>query len=79
VFAAGVFEVPLASFTAAISLARLLRYFGVGYLATRYGANALPYLAAHKLEVAVTLAALVAASYGLSRLLFKVKEELPSI
>ncbi len=31
VFAAGVFEVPLTSYVSAISLARLIRYFGVGY------------------------------------------------
>src|SRR4030088_3531374 len=49
VLAAGVFEVPLPSFASAIALARMIRYFGVGYLAVRYGANALPYLAQHKL------------------------------
>ena len=48
VFAAGVFEVPLTSFASAISLARLIRYFGVGYLAVKYGNNALPFLAQHK-------------------------------
>ena len=35
VLAAGVFEVPLASFASAIGLARTIRYFGVGYLAVR--------------------------------------------
>jgi membrane protein YqaA with SNARE-associated domain len=69
VFAAGVFEVPLISFTSAIALARLFRYFGVGYLAVRYGADALPYLAAHKIQVAVIVVVLVAVSYGLSRVL----------
>src|SRR6267378_8275571 len=39
VVAAGVFEVPLLSFISAITLARLIRYFGIGYLAIRYGAN----------------------------------------
>lgn len=68
VFAAGVFEVPLFSFTGAITLARLFRYFGVGYLAVRYGPNALPYLAAHKIEAAVAAVVLVGVSYGLSRL-----------
>ncbi len=33
VFAAGVFEVPLWSYTSAITLARVIRYFGIGYLA----------------------------------------------
>jgi len=71
VFAAGVFEVRLVSFASAIGLARLIRYFGIGYLAVRYGNQAMPYLLAHKLQVAVILVVLVAASYLLSRLLLK--------
>ena len=67
VFAAGVFEAPVFGFTAAITLARLFRYFGVGYLAVRYGANAMPYLMAHKLQVTVLAIGLVAGSYLLSR------------
>jgi len=67
VFAAGVFEVPLTSFASAISLARLIRYFGVGYLAVKYGNNALPFLAQHKVEVVIVMALFVAASFGLSR------------
>jgi membrane protein YqaA with SNARE-associated domain len=69
VLAAGVFEVPLASFSSSIALARLFRYFGIGYLAVRYGSQALPYLAQHKLPVALVMAVLLAVSYGLSRLL----------
>src|SRR6202007_143254 len=53
VFAAGVFEVPLWSYISAITLARLIRYFGIGYLAIRYGNDALPFLKGHKLEAAV--------------------------
>jgi membrane protein YqaA with SNARE-associated domain len=67
VFAAGVFEVPLTSYTLAITLARLVRYFGVGYLAVKYGNNALPLLARYKLEVVVFLLVFVAVSYSLSR------------
>jgi len=67
IFAGGVFEVPLASFAAAISLARLMRYFAVGYLAVKYGNEALPLLGRHKLMVGVILAVLVGVSYGLSR------------
>jgi membrane protein YqaA with SNARE-associated domain len=71
VFAAGVFEVPLWSFTSAITLARLIRYFGVGYLAIRYGNNALPYLVQHKLQVVVFIIIFVAISYALSRLILR--------
>ncbi len=71
VFAAGVFEVPLLSFTLAVLFARLFRYFGIGYLSRRYGAEALPYLAQHKLQLTVLVIALVTISYLLSRLLLK--------
>jgi membrane protein YqaA with SNARE-associated domain len=71
VLAAGVFEVPLRSFASAVGLARVIRYFGVGYLAVRYGANALPYLSAHKLQVTLALIAVVAVSYLASRLILK--------
>jgi membrane protein YqaA with SNARE-associated domain len=67
VFAAGVFEVPLWSFTSAIALARLIRYFGVGYLAVKYGKDALPILERNKLTAAVGLAAFVILSYLASR------------
>jgi hypothetical protein len=39
----------------------------VGYLAVRYGADAMPYLAAHKLQVTLAVIALIVVSYGLSR------------
>jgi membrane protein YqaA with SNARE-associated domain len=71
VLAAGVFEVPLLSFTSAIALARLVRYFGVGYLAIRYGADALPYLLSHKWQVTAVVIGLVVASYVLSRLILR--------
>ena len=69
VFAAGAFEAPILGFTAAITLARMFRYFGVGYLAVRYGADAMPYLLSHKLMLTALAVALVAVSYGLSRLI----------
>jgi membrane protein YqaA with SNARE-associated domain len=67
VFAAGVFEVPLWSFASAISLARLIRYLGVGYLAVKYGKNALPMLERHKLTAAAALAIFALLSYLASR------------
>src|SRR2546430_6588452 len=75
VLAAGVFEVPLFSYTSAITIARLFRYFGIGYLAIRYGADALPYLVHHKLQVAVIAISVVIVSYVLSRLLLRRSEE----
>jgi membrane protein YqaA with SNARE-associated domain len=73
VFAAGVFKMPLASFVSAIAVARLCRYFAVGYLAVRFGNDALPYLGRHKLNVAIAAVVLVAVSYGLSQLVLRIK------
>jgi membrane protein YqaA with SNARE-associated domain len=75
VFAAGVFEVPLASFVSAIALARAIRYFGIGYLAVRYGNDAMPFLRQHKLAVAVALILFALASYAASRLILREKHE----
>jgi uncharacterized membrane protein YdjX (TVP38/TMEM64 family) len=71
VVAAGVFEVRLASFTSAISLARLIRYFGIGFLAIRYGHDALPFLKQHKWSVALVVIAVAVVSYALSRLILR--------
>ena len=46
-------------------------HFGMGYLAVRFGEQAMPYLAGHKWETVVV--ALVGVSYGLSRVLFRGK------
>ena len=73
VFAAGVFKMPLASFVSAIAVARLCRYFAVGYLAVRFGNDALPYLGRHKLNVAIAAVVLVAVSYALSQLVLRIK------
>ncbi len=71
VFAAGVFEVPLWSFASAVTLARAIRYFGVGYLAIRYGNDALPYLKDHKLEASVVIVLFVLMSYLISRVILR--------
>ncbi len=71
VIAAGVFEIRLISFASAITLARLIRYFGIGYLAIRYGHEAMPYLVQHKLQVTAALVAFVLASYLASRLILR--------
>jgi membrane protein YqaA with SNARE-associated domain len=73
VFAGGVFEMPIASFVTAIAIARLFRYFGIGYLAVHYGEGALPYLQQHKLMVALVAVALVAVSYALSQVILRAK------
>lgn len=73
VIAAGVFEIRLASFVSAITIARLIRYFGIGFLAIRYGHEALPFLKQHLWGVSGLVIFLAAASYGLSRLVLRHK------
>lgn len=73
VLAGGVFEVPLVSFVTAIALARAVRYFGFGYLAVRYGNQAMPFLATHKVEVTLGVIFIAAVSYGLSRIVLRDK------
>jgi len=74
VLAAGVFRVPLWSFTAAVTVARVVRYFAVGYLAVHYGSQALPYLATHKLVVVAALIVLVGGSIAASRFIMYEKK-----
>jgi membrane protein YqaA with SNARE-associated domain len=74
VVAAGVFRVPLWSFTSAVAVARIVRYFAIGYLAVHYGSQALPYLSTHKLMVVLILIILVGGSYGASRFIMYEKK-----
>ena len=82
VFAAGVFEVPLWSFASAISLARVIRYFGFGYLAVRYADLARriaekpwPYIQAYWWQILLAGFAFIATSYVLSRVLLRHKPQ----
>ena len=74
VLGAGVFRVSLWNFTSAIAVARIVRYFAVGYLAVHYGSQALPYLATHKLIVIGALTVLVGISYAASRFIMYEKK-----
>lgn len=71
VFAAAVFEVPFWSFTAAIAMARTIRYFGMGYLAVRYGNDAMPFLKSHKFEASIVIVLFVLLSYVISRIILR--------
>jgi membrane protein YqaA with SNARE-associated domain len=75
VIAAGVFEVPLFSYTSAITIARLLRYFAFGYLAVRFGEEAKTYMQHHWLQMTLLAVAVVAVSYVLSRLILRRRPE----
>ncbi len=71
VLAAGVFEVPVRTFTLALLIARAFRYFGVGYLAVRYGASATRFLLEHKLESTIIALGVTLLVYLLGRFLLR--------
>jgi membrane protein YqaA with SNARE-associated domain len=77
VFAAGALGMRLRTFILALALARSLRFFGEGYLAVRYGAEAYTYMAAHKLQFAVGSIALAAALFLMGQWFAKRSSQAP--
>jgi membrane protein YqaA with SNARE-associated domain len=71
VIAAGALEMPLRTFTFALILARLIRFFGEGYLAIRYGEQATHILVAHKVLVSVITIAAIVVFYAAARLILR--------
>ena len=70
VIAAGALEMPVRSFVIGLVVARGFRFFGEGYLAVRYGDQAIPFLLTHKLEVAAITLLVAVTLYLASRLAF---------
>ena len=68
VIAAGALEMPVLQFVFGLLAARAIRFFGVGYLAVRFGDEATYYLLTHKLEVAGIILILVLTLYLAKRL-----------
>ncbi len=58
ILVAGVAEIPVAQFIAAVFAARFIRYFGEGLLAVWYGQAAFAFLRAHAGRIGLTLAGL---------------------
>jgi membrane protein YqaA with SNARE-associated domain len=71
VIAAGALEMPVRKFAIALILGRVIRFFGEGYLAIRYGDQATHILVAHKMFVSlITIATIVVCYFG-ARLIMK--------
>jgi membrane protein YqaA with SNARE-associated domain len=75
VLAAGVFGMPFRAFLGAMCVARALRFFGEGYLAVRYGAQATRFLGDHSAAVAVSTVASVLVFYWIARILMRAPGE----
>ena len=70
VIAAGALEMPIPQFVLGLLAARGIRFFGEGFLAIRYGDQALQYLLTHKMEVTGIVLLLVVVLYLATRFVF---------
>jgi membrane protein YqaA with SNARE-associated domain len=71
VVGAGAFEMPLRSFVLGVTVARVLRYFGEGFLAIKYGHQAARFILTNKVEVAGVTLGIVLGVYALSLIAFR--------
>ncbi len=71
VLAAGAFKMPVRQFIVALLIARAGRFYGEGYLAVRYGEQAVQFMIQHKVEVTAALLAAILVLYFLVRLVFR--------
>src|SRR5579863_6813540 len=71
VLAAGALGMPFRGFLAAMSIARAVRFFGEGYLATKYGPQTTRFLVAHSTAFAVSTVAFALVFYWIARMLMR--------
>jgi len=71
VLAAGVFQMKLRTFVAALLVGRGFRYVAEGVLAVKYGEDALRLLRENRLQFVLFLFAVIALSWLVTRLLFR--------
>jgi membrane protein YqaA with SNARE-associated domain len=74
VLAAGAFKMPVRQFVMALLIARALRFYGEGYLALRYGAQAVVFLSTHKFAVLAGALVFVAFVVLVVQILLRVEE-----
>jgi membrane protein YqaA with SNARE-associated domain len=74
VLGSGAFEMSLRNFVLALTLARVIRYFGLGFLAVRYGDQATQFVLQHKVLMSLVILGAVLVFYVLARLMFRSKE-----
>lgn len=74
VIGSGAFNMSLRNFVIALSIARAIRYFGLGFLAVRYGDQATQFVLQHKVSMSLVILGAVLLFYVLVRLMFRPKE-----
>ena len=71
VIGAGAFNTSLRNFVLALMIARGIRYFGLGYLAIRFGDQAEQFVQQHKLSMSLVILGAVLFLYLIVRLAFR--------
>lgn len=74
VIGAGAFNTSLRSLILALTIARAARYFGLGYLAIRYGNQAADFVQQHKLMMSLVTLGAVLLSYLVVRFAFRPRD-----
>jgi membrane protein YqaA with SNARE-associated domain len=73
VIGSGAFNMSLRNFVIALTLARVIRYFGLGFLAVRYGDQATDFVLHHKVTMSLITLGAVLIFYVIVRLMFRSK------
>jgi len=74
VLGSGAFNMSLRNFVIALTLARVIRYFGLGFLAVRYGDPATQFVLQHKLMMSLTTLGAVLFSYLVVRFALRARD-----
>jgi len=73
VIGSGAFNMSLRNFVFALTIARVIRYFGLGFLAVRYGDQATQFVLQHKVSMSLVILGAVLVFYVIVRLLLRPK------
>jgi membrane protein YqaA with SNARE-associated domain len=73
VLGSGAFNMSLRNFVFALTIARVIRYFGLGFLAVRYGDRATQFVLHHKVSMSLTVLGAVLLFYVIVRLVMRPK------
>jgi uncharacterized membrane protein YdjX (TVP38/TMEM64 family) len=73
VIGSGAFEVSLRNFVFALTIARVIRYFGLGFLAVHYGNQTKEFVLQHKVSTSLVMLGAVLVFYIIVRLIFRPK------
>ena len=73
VIGSGAFDMSLRNFVLALTIARVIRYFGLGFLAVHYGIQTEDFVLHHKVSTSLVTLGAVLACYLVVRLIYRPK------